>query len=71
MGWINALVCPLKNLWSHCKRPFKRSRGIYMLYEDVKSCECEDVQALWSMVVTRSHRPHPPPQNTRLLPLRR
>lgn len=31
-------------------------RGIYILYEDVKSCPYEDVQVLWSILV-ESH-PH-------------
>jgi hypothetical protein len=31
--------------------------GIYILYEDVKSCPCEDVQILWSILVES----HPPP----------
>jgi hypothetical protein len=31
-------------------------RGIYILYEDVKSCPCEDVQILWSILV-ESHPP--------------
>ncbi|KAG6438309.1 hypothetical protein SASPL_103246 [Salvia splendens] len=26
-------------------------RGIYVLYEDVKSCSCEDVHALWTLLV--------------------
>lgn len=25
--------------------------GIYILYEDVKSCSCEDVHALWTLLV--------------------
>jgi hypothetical protein len=35
-------------------------RGIYILYEDVKSCPCEDVHILWSILVD-SHPPPPPP----------
>ncbi|KAH0461836.1 hypothetical protein IEQ34_009411 [Dendrobium chrysotoxum] len=30
-------------------------RGIYILYEDVKSCPYEDVHVLWSILV-KSHR---------------
>ena len=26
-------------------------RGIYILYDDVKSCQCEDVHVLWSILV--------------------
>ncbi|WVZ08907.1 hypothetical protein V8G54_022253 [Vigna mungo] len=26
-------------------------RGIYILYKDVKSCPCEDVHVLWSILV--------------------
>ncbi|KAL3626281.1 hypothetical protein CASFOL_029830 [Castilleja foliolosa] len=37
-------------------------RGIYILYEDVKSCPYEDVHVLWSILVeTRSHPPALPP----------
>ncbi|KAE9460534.1 hypothetical protein C3L33_07574, partial [Rhododendron williamsianum] len=30
---------------------FFPARGIYILYEDVKSCSCEDLQVLWSLLV--------------------
>jgi hypothetical protein len=36
---------------------FVTELGIYILYEDVKSCPCEDVQILWSILVES----HPPP----------
>lgn len=47
-------------VWWHAER------GIYILYEDVKSCPCEDVQILWSILVESSHggghhHHHPPP----------
>lgn len=35
-------------------------RGIYILYEDVKSCHYEDVHVLWSILV-ESHAPALPP----------
>lgn len=35
-------------------------RGIYILYEDVKSCPYEDVHVLWSILV-ESHAPALPP----------
>lgn len=35
---------------------FITGRGIYILYEDVKSCPYEDVQILWSILV-ESHPP--------------
>ncbi|KAF7149648.1 hypothetical protein RHSIM_Rhsim02G0023700 [Rhododendron simsii] len=34
-------------------------RGIYILYDDVKSCPCEDVHVLWSILV-ESHAPSLP-----------
>lgn len=34
-------------------------RGIYILYEDVKSCPYEDVHVLWSILVDSTH---PPPR---------
>ncbi|KAF7837287.1 hypothetical protein G2W53_005769 [Senna tora] len=34
-------------------------RGIYILYEDVKSCPYEDVHVLWSILV-ESHAPSLP-----------
>ncbi|MQM00083.1 hypothetical protein Taro_032816 [Colocasia esculenta] len=32
------------------------SRGIYILYEDVKSCQYDDVHVLWSILL-ESHPP--------------
>ncbi|KAF1001408.1 hypothetical protein AG4045_030607 [Apium graveolens] len=37
-------------------------RGIYILYEDVRSCPYEDVQVLWSILV-ESNAPALPPIN--------
>lgn len=47
--------------WFLTKSPFKTitcmhslcfaGRGLYILYKDVKSCPCEDVQVLWSILV--------------------
>ncbi|GKV19594.1 hypothetical protein SLEP1_g29831 [Rubroshorea leprosula] len=52
MGWLQSLFSPLKKLWfrRHSANQKKR-RGIYILYEDVKSCQCEDVHVLWSILV--------------------
>ena len=36
-------------------------RGIYILYDDVKSCQCEDVHVLWSILVESHGLPPPPP----------
>ena len=50
-------------VWWHAER------GIYILYEDVKSCPCEDVQILWSILVESSHgggQHHPPQPPLRL-----
>ncbi|KAH9622768.1 hypothetical protein KSS87_015390 [Heliosperma pusillum] len=56
MGWLQSLFSPFKKLFlrlnSHRN---KRSRGIYILYEDVKSCQYEDVHVLWSILV-ESHK---------------
>lgn len=41
-------------------------RGIYILYEDVKSCPYEDVHVLWSILV-ESHTPSIPSKQWRLL----
>ncbi|KAK9669589.1 hypothetical protein RND81_13G141800 [Saponaria officinalis] len=58
MGWLQSLFCPLKKLWSQFNLGHrKRKRGFHMLFEDVKSCECEDVQALWSILMD-SQRVH-------------
>lgn len=38
---------------------FVSGRGIYILYEDVKSCQYEDVHVLWSILV-ESHTPSLP-----------
>jgi hypothetical protein len=36
-------------------------RGIYILYDDVKSCQCEDVHVLWSILVESHGLPPPNP----------
>ncbi|KAJ6890662.1 hypothetical protein NC651_024232 [Populus alba x Populus x berolinensis] len=38
---------------------FFSGRGIYILYEDVKSCQYEDVHVLWSILV-ESNTPSAP-----------
>nr|DAD19530.1 TPA_asm: hypothetical protein HUJ06_020993 [Nelumbo nucifera] len=58
MGWLQSLISPLKKLWDRLHSAHKKRRGIYILYEDVKSCPCEDVHILWSIVV-KSHKPLP------------
>ncbi|EMS45282.1 hypothetical protein TRIUR3_16465 [Triticum urartu] len=50
-------MAPIKKLWIRVHSAQKKKRGIYILYEDVKSCPCEDVQILWSILVES----HPPP----------
>jgi hypothetical protein len=49
-SFINYLPFYVNNLFIFA------GRGIYILYEDVKSCPYEDVQILWSMLV-ESHSP--------------
>ncbi|KAL5712642.1 hypothetical protein ACHQM5_014791 [Ranunculus cassubicifolius] len=52
MKLFKSLLCPLKKLWGHLYAARKQQRrGLYILYEDVKSCPCEDVQVLWSILV--------------------
>nr|GMD87106.1 RNA-directed RNA polymerase [Ipomoea batatas]GME04262.1 RNA-directed RNA polymerase [Ipomoea batatas] len=46
MGWLQSLFSPLKKLWVRLHSPPKKRRGIYILYEDVKSCPYEDVHVL-------------------------
>lgn len=41
-------------------------RGIYILYDDVKSCQCEDVHVLWSILVESYGLPPPTPPVLRL-----
>ncbi|XP_050218552.1 uncharacterized protein LOC126669193 [Mercurialis annua] len=59
MRWLQSLLSPLKKLWFRLHSTPKKSRGIYILYEDVKSCPYEDVQVLWSILV-ESHTPSMP-----------
>ncbi|KFK39533.1 hypothetical protein AALP_AA3G256600 [Arabis alpina] len=56
MGWLHSFFSPLKKLWFRVNSAQKKGRGIYILYEDVKSCPYEDVHVLWSILV-ESH-PH-------------
>ncbi|CAO2835588.1 unnamed protein product [Amaranthus hypochondriacus] len=59
MGWLQSIFSPLKKFWLRLHSPpNKRSGGIYILYEDVKSCQYEDVHVLWSILV-ESHTPKP------------
>ncbi|MFS7930770.1 hypothetical protein Hanom_Chr04g00348181 [Helianthus anomalus] len=54
MGWLQSLFSPIKNLWNRIQWTHMRHRkrkGLYVLYEDVKCCSCEDVQMLWSILV--------------------
>ncbi|KAK9139844.1 hypothetical protein Scep_009525 [Stephania cephalantha] len=51
MGWLQSLISPLKKMWIRLHSAQKKSRGIYILYEDVKSCPYEDVHVLWSILV--------------------
>lgn len=55
MSFEKRVVNPLRKLWRHLYRRISaqniKSRGIYILYEDVRSCQDEDVHVLWSMVV--------------------
>ncbi|KAG6597448.1 hypothetical protein SDJN03_10628, partial [Cucurbita argyrosperma subsp. sororia] len=57
MGWLQSLFSPLKKLWFRLHSSPEKRRGIYILYEDVKSCPCEDVHVLWSILV-ESHTPY-------------
>ncbi|KAK9206678.1 hypothetical protein WN943_016957 [Citrus x changshan-huyou] len=46
-GWLHSLVVsPLKKLWDRLHSSHRRRRGLYILYKDVKSCPCEDVQVI-------------------------
>ncbi|PSS06404.1 Regulator of G-protein signaling 7 like [Actinidia chinensis var. chinensis] len=51
MEWFQSLLSPLKMLWARLRSPHKKRKGIYILYEDVKSCSCEDVQMLWTILM--------------------
>ncbi|CDP01877.1 unnamed protein product [Coffea canephora] len=52
MGWLQSFLYPFKEFWARLSSTrTRRSKGIYVLYEDVKSCSCEDVHALWSILV--------------------
>ncbi|KAG5219268.1 RNA-directed RNA polymerase [Salix suchowensis] len=59
MGWLQSLLSPLKKMWFRLHSTPKKRRGIYILYEDVKSCQYEDVHVLWSILV-ESHTPSLP-----------
>ncbi|GFP83845.1 hypothetical protein PHJA_000528100 [Phtheirospermum japonicum] len=50
MARLKSLFSRLKKFW-HVHATRKKRRGIYILYEDVKSCPYEDVHVLWSILV--------------------
>ncbi|KAG8055194.1 hypothetical protein GUJ93_ZPchr0001g30089 [Zizania palustris] len=61
MGWLRSLLSLLRRLWCcHMNAVHREKRGIYILYDDVKSCPCEDVHVLWSILVESSHGLPPP-----------
>ncbi|KAL7112911.1 hypothetical protein ABFS83_04G029500 [Erythranthe nasuta] len=49
--WLHSLLSPLKKFWGRLRSTKRTRRGIYVLYDDVKSCSCEDVHALWMLLV--------------------
>ncbi|GAU23719.1 hypothetical protein TSUD_46490 [Trifolium subterraneum] len=59
MGWLQSLFSPIKKVWLKMNSTQKKRRGLYILYEDVKSCPYEDVHVLWSILV-ESHSPSLP-----------
>ncbi|KAK2996203.1 hypothetical protein RJ639_025468 [Escallonia herrerae] len=60
--WVRLHSAHKKTSYSHkCCTQFRlpshnAARGIYILYDDVKSCPYEDVHVLWSILV-ESHKP--------------
>ncbi|KAL6532333.1 hypothetical protein OROGR_014303 [Orobanche gracilis] len=59
-GGYNPSSLPSRSCGFVYIRHRRRGGGIYILYEDVKSCPYEDVHVLWSILVD-SHTPAPPP----------
>ncbi|GLJ05352.1 hypothetical protein SUGI_0016700 [Cryptomeria japonica] len=61
-NWVPKIVWPFKKMWHSIHKRFfaahKKSRGIYILYEDVRSCGYEDVHVMWSILVDSSHTNH-------------
>ncbi|GLJ23479.1 hypothetical protein SUGI_0444780 [Cryptomeria japonica] len=57
--WVDKIISPLKKVWEgihkriHAAR--KKSRGIYILYDDVRSCGYEDVHVMWSILVDKEY----------------
>ncbi|KAG5554743.1 hypothetical protein RHGRI_012335 [Rhododendron griersonianum] len=64
MGWLQSLFSPFKKLLVHLHLAHKKRRGIYILYEDVKSCPSEDVHVMWSILV-ELHSPSLPSTNVK------
>uniref|UniRef100_K4A3A0 Uncharacterized protein n=1 Tax=Setaria italica TaxID=4555 RepID=K4A3A0_SETIT len=57
MGWLHSLFSPLRRMWVRAHSERRNRRGMHLLYKDVQSCQDEDVQVLWSILID-SHR-HP------------
>ncbi|XP_062208614.1 uncharacterized protein LOC133910112 [Phragmites australis] len=70
MGGLRSLLSPLRRLWCRVNAVRRKKRGIYILYDDVKSCQCEDVHVLWSILV-ESHGLPPPTPTLPVLRLKR
>ncbi|PWZ32104.1 hypothetical protein Zm00014a_031920 [Zea mays] len=61
MGWLRSVLSPLRKLWCRVNAVQRKKRGIYILYDDVKSCQCEDVHVLWAILVESHGLPTPTP----------
>ncbi|GLJ13405.1 hypothetical protein SUGI_0211580 [Cryptomeria japonica] len=53
---------PIRRIWRNFSKRFftahKKSNGLHILYEDVKSCNDEDVNVLWSILVNLHKNTH-------------
>ncbi|CAK9251514.1 unnamed protein product [Sphagnum jensenii] len=58
MGWLRTMTSPFSRMWSAIQdialfrvlhHP-KRGRGVGKLYNDVCSCQYDDIHVMWSML---------------------
>ncbi|KAH9576593.1 hypothetical protein CY35_01G170300 [Sphagnum magellanicum] len=58
MGWLRTMTSPFSRMWSAMQdivlfrvlHPPKRGRGVGKLYNDVCSCQYDDIHVMWSML---------------------
>ncbi|PIN12405.1 hypothetical protein CDL12_14981 [Handroanthus impetiginosus] len=51
MDWWDKMMIPMRKIWAKLsKRVVSRKTGLFILHQDVRTCEYEDVHILWDLL---------------------